>query len=569
MKTLITSLLFLSLYANSFGNIFIRYNNLGYEPIRDKALIIMSDTDIKDSKWFISDSSGTIVFEGIIESSLAGKGDHMPKPFNYKVDFSKLKTIGNYTFKIQEESVTLSIKEQPYAFIPSDILRYFRVLRSGSSDALDHRFSHIGDKSCTIHRKEGSSNTSWKEGADNKKADMLGGWYDAGDYLKFTLTTAYSAYAMLLSYETNPTLFDDVKKYSKTDLIDILDEAKWGLDYLMKTMPDDKEFIIQVGSADDHKQGDRLPNRDELDGKRPAYSAFSPTQMGYTVAALALGSKIFEEKGLTEEAEKYKTMAIKIFERAIYEESPAWIEEGWEKFYFDQTGNDNMQLAAIELYKLTGSKQYQSKAKHYAMKAESAYWYSWGSFNMIAHLRSLKSNSESLDHLLVDLDFFKGISSEDNNLWGLPHKYTWGSLYSFLGVGNAAMLYRETKKSKYYLDMAYNVLDYSLGMNNWGIAMVASKEIPNSVENIYSQIHRLKPKVYPTGAISEGPGDRATHEQLKKYFKIPEINRFDEFNTEKVVFYDYPHDFQTMETTICGLSDGLLFFTLMSKIHSK
>lgn len=569
MRPLFTLILFATFSFSSYAELFVRYNVVGYEPDRKKELIILSDENIDGLKWQMIDEEASQVLSGNIGTSNCGIGQHMPKPFNYVVNFSKLKDIGSFTFQVGKKSANIIIKEQPYAFIPGEILRYYRVLRSGSSDALDHRFSHYGDKSCTIHRKENNSNTSWKEGKDQKKVDMLGGWYDAGDYLKFTLTTAYSTYSMLLAYEMNPTLFEGVKKYSKTDLNDLLDEAKWGLTFLMKTMPDDKDFIIQVGSADDHKQGDRMPHQDELDGKRPAYSAFSPTQMGYTSAALALGSRIFNEKGYTKDAEAYKAMAINIYNRAVYEESPAWIEEGWEKFYFDQTYYDNMQLAATELYNLTGAKSYQTKSKFYADKAESAYWYSWGSYNMIAHLRSLKSNSLALDHLLVDLDYFKGISEEENNLWGLPHQYTWGSLYSFLGVGNAAMLYKEQKKSKYYMEMAYDVLDYTLGKNNWGIAMVASENIPHSVENIYSQIYRLKPKLYPTGAIAEGPGDKATHENLKKYFKIPETNNFDQFNTEKVVFYDYPHDFQTMETTICGLADGLLFFTLMSKIHAK
>ena len=568
MKRLIILLLLL-LQFTGFAKIYLRYNLVGYEPDRSKQVIVMATTDESSTNWTITDSAKTVVLKGVLGNSETGKGAHMPMAFNYSINFSKLKTVGKYQLTVGKETAQLTIAEQPYAFLPHEIIRYYRVLRSGSSDAEDHKFSHYGDKSCTLYRKETSSNTSWKEGKDQKKVDILGGWYDAGDYLKFTLTTAYSAYALLLSYEINPELFKGVKNYSKTDLIDILDEAKWGLDYLLKVMPDDKEFIIQVGSADDHKQGDRMPNHDELDGKRPAYSAFSPTQMGYTAAALALGSKVFSSIGKQEDAEAYKTMAIKIYERAIYEESAAWIEEGWEKFYFDQSIHDNMELAATELYKLTGEKRYLSKAKTYAEKAGAAYWYSWGSFNMIAHLRLSEESGSAIEPLTTDLDFFKGISEEENNLWGLPHKYTWSSLYSFFGVGNAAMLYQLNKKGTYYNKLAYNVLDYSLGMNNWGMAMVASQKIPNSVENIYSQIYRLKPKLYPSGAIAEGPGDKATHDRLKQYFHIPEINRFDEFNTDQVVFYDYEHDFQTMETTICGLSDGLLFFTLMSKLHSK
>ena len=187
---------------------------------------------------------------------------------------------------------------------------------------------------------------------------------------------------------------------------------------------------------------------------------------------------------------------------------------------------------------------------------------------MIAHNRLLNYSEEALLPLKTDMDYFKEIAKEENNLWGVPHKYTWSTLYSYFGVANSAML-MSLKDNKDYLPFAYNVLDYTLGKNNWGKAMVASEKIPNSVENIYSQIYWIKTKLFPTGAIDEGPGDKATHDRLKQYFKLPTETPFDEFNTDQAVFYDYEHDFQTMETTICGLADGLLFFTLIDLLEKK
>lgn len=565
MKTL-QVLLFLIITNYSFCDFHVRFNHLGYNPESPKKIIVMSDEDLTNTPWALS-RNNTLITEGKLATSETSIGHHMPKPYNYTIDFTSLKDTGTYTFTISTTSVKFQVNTSLYSFIPSEILRYYRVQRSGTKTALDHPISHKGDASCPVFKKTDQANTSWKQDEKAKNVDMLGGWYDAGDYLKFTLTTAYSTYLMLLSYELNPQLYQNQKTYSDTDLNDLLDEAKWGLDYLMKTMPEG-EFIIQVGSADDHKQGDRLPNHDALNGLRPAYSSFSPTQMGYTAAALALGSNVFNSIGKTKESGEYKEMAKKIFEAATYFDSPSWVEEGWEKFYFDQTIHDNMELAAIELYFLTNESHYLNKAKTYAQKAGSAYWYSWGSINMIAHNRLLNYSEEALLPLKTDMDYFKEIAKEENNLWGVPHKYTWSTLYSYFGVANSAML-MSLKDNKDYLPFAYNVLDYTLGKNNWGKAMVASEKIPNSVENIYSQIYWIKTKLFPTGAIAEGPGDKATHDRLKQYFKLPTETPFDEFNTDQAVFYDYEHDFQTMETTICGLADGLLFFTLIDLLEKK
>ncbi len=539
---------------------------MGYLPNQQKKIVVMSDEEINTTNWILT-KNNEIILKGVLGQSVTGVGNHMPKPFNYSVDFSSVEDTGQYGFTAGNKTVNFHINHSLTNFIPSEILRYFRVQRSGTKTALDHPISHKGDAACPVWKQVDHSNSNWKLDENAPKVDMLGGWYDAGDYIKFTLTNAYSTYLMLLAYEMNPGLFSKTRNYSESELNDLLDEAKWGLDYLMKTMSNDG-FIIQVGSADDHKQGDRLPNHDELNGSRQAYTAFSPTQMGYTSAALALGAKIFTSLGKTEEANQYKTMAEKIFDAATYFEKPVWVEDGWEKFYYDQTSNDNMELAAIELYFLTQEKHYLSKAKMYAQKAGAAYWYSWGSINMIAHNRVLKYSESVLPYLKTDLDYFKNIAQEDNNLWGVPHQYTWSTLYSYFGVANSALLMQQNQNTD-YAPLAINVLDYTLGKNNWGIAMVASENIPNAVQNIYSQVYRIKTKLFPTGAIAEGPGDKATHDRLKKYFKQPEHNSFDEFNTSQAVFYDNEHDFQTMETTICGLADGLLFFTLIDLLEKN
>ena len=46
-------------------------------------------------------------------------------------------------------------------------------------------------------------------------------------------------------------------------------------------------------------------------------------------------------------------------------------------------------------------------------------------------------------------------------------------------------------------------------------------------------------------------------------------NKFEQFNTTDVVFYDNDTDFQCMETTISGMADGIYFFTLINKKYGK
>lgn len=555
-------LLFLSLTTHA--QLFIRYNHVGYTPERPKRAIVMSNENGTGLEWKITDQTNTVVLSGKLNNSIASKGIHTSHPFNHEIVFSELKSVGQYQLIVhQEKPVTIHIKANPYAFITSDILRYLRVQRSGSKDCLDHKPSHWGDSSCAVMSKENESNESWKLNPKAGKVNMLGGWYDAGDYLKFTLTIAYTTHQLLHAYTINPALFKE-KKYSKSEFNDLLDEAKWGLDYLCRTMPNEHTFIIEVGGAEDHKQGNRLPDQDVLNGKRNAYADFSPTQMGYTAAALALGAQVFDSITYPKLHQHYKNEAIKIYEKARQYTTPSWVKEGWESFYGDEKAYDNMQLAATELYRLTNNSNYLKQAKAFADQSKEAYWYSWGDANMLAHNRLYPFYNAAGSYVFADLYHFETYANKTENIWRLPHEYTWASLYSLLGVANHGLLFDRNKQKQDYQQMGYDVLDYTLGMNNWGIAMVCSQDIPHAIRNVYSQVYKLQPSLYPTGAVAEGPGDRETHEELKQYFELPEANPFEKFNTEKVVFYDINTNFQTMETTIVGLSDALLLFTLMS-----
>ncbi len=73
---------------------------------------------------------------------------------------------------------------------------------------------------------------------DSAHIDVTGGWHDAADYLQYVTTSANATYQMLFAYSENPSAFGD--KYSADGLVgsdgqpDLLNEIKWGLDWLIK-----------------------------------------------------------------------------------------------------------------------------------------------------------------------------------------------------------------------------------------------------------------------------------------------------------------------------------------------
>jgi hypothetical protein len=78
---------------------------------------------------------------------------------------------------------------------------------------------------------------------DGTHRDLAGGWHDAGDYNKYCGFTPESFYALAVAYHRQPRLFDQWDR-DQNGRADILDEALWGAEFLLKAL--DKESLELV-----------------------------------------------------------------------------------------------------------------------------------------------------------------------------------------------------------------------------------------------------------------------------------------------------------------------------------
>ena len=99
--------------------------------------------------------------------------------------------------------------------------------------------------------------------------DLTGGWYDAGDHVKFNLPMAYSA-AMLAW-----AVYEEEEAFVQSGQIDyILDAIKWVSDYLIKCHPEANVFYYQVGDGNlDHSWWGAA---EVMQMKRPSYKFSKP-----------------------------------------------------------------------------------------------------------------------------------------------------------------------------------------------------------------------------------------------------------------------------------------------------
>jgi endoglucanase len=569
MKSVITLAALLLSTTIGSAEQYIRFNWAGYLPSAEKELIIMSDEDVVGASWSIS-SNGSVVLEGKVDTSVSTATEWTPKPFNYKVNFSSLSEVGEYEFSLdgREKKEMISISKRPYDDVIFSNLRWLRVLRNGTDDALDRKPAHFGDSACFVyHHPSETASDPWVEDEGGKTADLQGGWYSGPNYSKFTSSIAYTAYYLLKAYEVNPNMFK--KEYSKTDLVDILDEAKYGLSYLLKVMPNDDEFYLQIGGFDG-ENGVRLPSRDKKEGKRIVYSKFSHPQMAFTAAALAAGSAVFEKIGKSEDAKVYKAMAEKIYAKIESEVfAPIWLEKSYELFK-DDSRYDNLQIVASEMYNLTGDEKYNDQAKKYSQKTKEAWWAGWNMQNMMAHSLIAKDYKPSLDFLTNDLDNFYETNQKSSNIWGMPMEWGFSGFYASLEIGAAAINYSNITGESKYDGMVQDIIDYSFGKNNWGVTFSATPRLKNSVTNFNLPIYKLQKHLFPEGAIALGAADAEGHDgEAKWILDDVRANYCYPFNTKEGKFFDHEDDYMTMDAWIFGAADNIYLLTLAATKGEK
>jgi len=145
---------------------------------------------------------------------------------------------------------------------------------------------------------------------------LRGGWFDAGDYNQYTSWTAEYITSLLNSYLENPNVWTDDFGIpeSGNGIPDILDEVKWGLDWLERMQNPDGSMLSILGrdSASPPSQA-----------KKPSY--YGPANSSATIAsagAFALAAKVYGKANYKRRARQAWDWAEK-YPRVIFRNNEA------------------------------------------------------------------------------------------------------------------------------------------------------------------------------------------------------------------------------------------------------
>jgi hypothetical protein len=207
----------------------VHVNQVGYELKLPKSCVVTTDFFPNGGESYVEleNESGGVVGRFPLEPAERVNGGTADDWGGYylRADFSNLSTAGRYTATacvdgIQGKSHPFNVGED---VLFSGTVRlgvdFFFVQRCGFEVPGWHAACHLDDARLP----------------DGTHIDAIGGWHSAGDYNKLMYTNGDGGvmFALMAAYKANPSFFCAQDRDSD-GLPDVLDEARWGGDFVAK-----------------------------------------------------------------------------------------------------------------------------------------------------------------------------------------------------------------------------------------------------------------------------------------------------------------------------------------------
>lgn len=572
------------LSAQELQSAWIRINQLGYKPANVKVAVLGSKSIQKVKQFEIVDAATLkIVYKGKTGKDF---GKYGPFVSSFRLDFSALKKTGTYYIKAGKiQSAQFKISNDVYKGTADFALRYMRQQRSGFNPYLND----------TCHTKDGY--VIYGPVKDNYHINVSGGWHDASDYLQYSTTSANATYHLLAAYRDFPSSFSDSCQASglkgKNGIADVLDEAKWGLDWLLKMHPKDDWLFNQIADDRDHS-GYRLPNKDSVNygwgpgNGRPVYFITGQPQglgkyknratgaastAGKFASAFALAAQIYQDKDNTL-AQTFKNKSVSAFQLGLAKPGVAQTAPHKAPYFYEEDNwVDDMQLGAAALFQLTGEKSYFEKSLKYGgeekvtpwMGADTARHYQWYPFHNFGHYELAQKSDEATKAKLISY-YKEGIDrvwqkSKGNAFYrGVP--FIWCSNNLTASFAIQCYLYRKMSGDNTYAELEQASFDWLFGCNPWGTSMVyglpSKGDTPVDPHSSLTHLYN-----YPLdGGLVDGPVYGSIYGSLIG-ITLKDADEYAEFQSDLAVYHDDSGDFSTNEPTMDGTAS--LVYLLAAK----
>ncbi|MGW3348772.1 glycoside hydrolase family 9 protein [Nonomuraea rubra] len=584
----------------------IRVDQVGFGPEESKHAYLM--TSGRAGRFTVVDRRGRVVLAGRAGPDRGSWNSRYPHV--YDLDLTRLRTPGSYRIKAAG-ATSAEFEIGPSRNPAAGVLRFFGLQRDGAG--APRTPSHLNDRAASVY--------DWPEftGPDTDQikgelrrvggpVDVEGGWFDAGDYLKFTHILAYV-----------DTFLWAAQRDGRAPGHALRDEAAHGLKYLDKMWDEEsKTLYIQVGIGAGNAEGTfvgdhdiwRLPEADDGDDaeghqfirNRPVFRAAAPGQpispnlAGRTAAAFALAAQL---EPSPRRAAQLLDQAASVYAMARTTGVERLVTSLPHAFYPESVWRDDMQLGAAELA-LAAQRLRDPRAGRWL--ADSARWargyldedqgdtLNLYDVSALAHADLLKAMRAARAGATGAADAAdaagttgtKGVTGATGGAGGLAvteadlvaglkaqldagvrraagDPFRAGALYDTFdsvphafGLAATARLYRSATGDRAYDAFGTQQRNWALGANPWGVSFVAGAG-ENSIACPHHQIANITGKP-ATGAVVNGPNSAGLFEGgLGGHFEeMPPcpaggVDRYAEFTGHGSRFVDDVRSWQASE----------------------
>ena len=299
----------------------MRVNQAGYPTGAPKRAYLLAPVAAPGAGFTVVRAGGGVALRGRLGADLGAWSARFPHV--YAIDFSRLRRPGAYTIAVAGPAAAVSV---PFR-VASGAALAARPIRNALAFYQDERDGpnyipsplrtapgHLNDAHAMTYltpRVDGDGNFRGDLQPLATRIDAAGGWWDAGDYLKFVETTSYTDDVLLAALRDFPRpLHVRVHGHS------FAAEAAFGVRWLLR-MWDDRTrtlyYQVGIGEGNDRIVGDhdiwRLPQADDRYGgtspatryvrHRPVFRAgppgapVSPNLAGRDAAAFGLCYQVY------------------------------------------------------------------------------------------------------------------------------------------------------------------------------------------------------------------------------------------------------------------------------------
>ncbi|WP_236951968.1 glycoside hydrolase family 9 protein [Kibdelosporangium phytohabitans] len=582
-------------------------DQVGYATGEAKVGYLLGTQAVSGAPFTVVDSGGRTVHSGKVGASL-GSWNSKYKAV-HQVDFSKVDKAGTYQVKfagkITAQSPSFKVDSAGALFQPlvQATTEFFQAQRDGRNvipGRLDRKQAHLTDAKATVYAEPKFKGDGGDVPAEPLKpvggpVDVEGGWFDAGDFVKFTSNTAYSLAELGYVQRTGGNA-------------QLLAEFKHGLDWLDKAWDaNSRTLYAQVGIGTGSEEfgflGDhdvwRLPEADDqltvkpgdeqyfikyrpVFPAGPAGSPVSPNLAGRVAAAFALGAQVEQDP---QRAKRYLEEAASIFAAAKTTSVGELVTAFPHAYYPESSWLDDMELGAAQLAlagrklgdarSATWAKQATQWAKQYIASTakDTLNLYDTSALahaELVGLLRQGIPGAQVTEKQVID-DLKRQLNSGVQRASGSPFR-TGVEITSFdaasksFGFAATARLYRAVTGDKSYDAFGVQQRNFALGSNAWGISLVVGVGATNpkcphhQAANLAGDPNGGKRVLY--GAVINGPNGAENFADLGEMppGAIPCSNSLTAFDGQGSRFFDDLRSWPSSEPAIDFTSTALLAF---------